>query len=139
MNAQTSKVNTRITVINADGQITLGKEHAGSRVLAEESEPGVWLVRTAIAIPVNERWLHEPQAAASLQATLVWAAKHKPQATSLDTLFKGMTDGNPPDKSERNRTLDTLDLDDLLVRVTAKNMPDAVDVGWGKPAGTEAW
>lgn len=30
-------------------------------------------------------------------------------------------------------------LDDLLASVTAENMPDAIDVGWGRLASTEAW
>lgn len=43
------------------------------RVLVEEHEPGAWLVRTATVVPDNERWQHEPQAAAQLQAAMAWS------------------------------------------------------------------
>jgi len=48
-----------LKVVGSNGQISLGKQYAGRYVLAEESEPGVWIVRTATVIPDNERWLHE--------------------------------------------------------------------------------
>ena len=57
-----------VKVVGANGQISLGKQFAGRQVLVEEREPGVWMVRTAIVIPDNERWLHEPQAATDLLA-----------------------------------------------------------------------
>jgi hypothetical protein len=53
-----------VKVIGANGQISLGKQFAGRQVLVEEQESGVWLIRTATVIPDNERWLHEPVAAA---------------------------------------------------------------------------
>lgn len=56
MNAQTSKVKTSVKVIGVNGQISLGKKHAGRQVLVEESEPGVWLVRTAITISSSRIW-----------------------------------------------------------------------------------
>ena len=59
-----------VKVVGANGQISLGKQFAGRQVLVEEREPGVWMVRTATVIPDNERWLHEPKAAADLRATL---------------------------------------------------------------------
>lgn len=30
-------------------------------------------------------------------------------------------------------------LEALLAKVTAENMPDEIDISWGKPVGTEAW
>ena len=63
-----------VKVIGANGQISLGKQFAGRQVLVEEQAPGVWLVRTATVIP-NERWLHEPQAAADIQRALEWASQ----------------------------------------------------------------
>lgn len=62
-----------VKVIGANGQISLGKQFAGRQVLVEEQEPGVWLVRTATVVPDNERWLHQPQAAADLARALEWA------------------------------------------------------------------
>ena len=57
-----------VKVVGANGQISLGKQFAGRQVLVEEHEPGVWMIRTATVMPDNERWLHEPQAAADLQS-----------------------------------------------------------------------
>lgn len=65
-------------IIGANGQISLGKRFAGRQVLVEEREPGVWLVRTATVVPNNERWLHQPQAAAELQEALAWAQDNAP-------------------------------------------------------------
>jgi hypothetical protein len=76
MNSPATKTKASVKVIGANGQITLGKEYAGRQVLVEEREPGVWFVRTAIVIPENERWLHEPQAAASLQVAMEWTVKN---------------------------------------------------------------
>ena len=91
MSAVVSDIKTSVKVIGANGQISLGKEFAGRQVLVEEREPGVWFVRTAIVIPENERWLHEPQAAAELQTALAWAAKNKPQDSDLDALLGDKT------------------------------------------------
>lgn len=64
-----------VKVVGANGQISLGKQFAGRQVLVEEQEPGVWLIRTATVIPDNERWIHEPQAAADLQRAMAWSAQ----------------------------------------------------------------
>lgn len=92
MSALIHEIKTSVKVIGANGQISLGKEYAGRQVLVEEREPGVWFVRTAIVIPENERWMHEPRAAASLQAAVAWAANNKPLETNVDALFNGMND-----------------------------------------------
>ena len=44
----------------------------------EEKETGVWLIRTATVIPDNERWLHEPQAAADLVDDDISAGRKPP-------------------------------------------------------------
>jgi hypothetical protein len=67
--------------------ISLGKQYAGRHVLVEESEPGVWIVRTATVIPDNERWLHEPATAAALQAAMAWSASHPPADADLDEIL----------------------------------------------------
>ena len=65
-----------VKTVGANGQISLGKQHAGQQVLIEEQEAGVWLIRTADVIPHNERWLHEPTHKAKLAAAMSWAAEH---------------------------------------------------------------
>lgn len=81
-----------VKVVGANGQISLGKQFAGRQVLVEEKEPGVWLVRTATVIPDNERWLHQPQAAADLQNALRWAQGNPPEDANVDTIAEKLDD-----------------------------------------------
>jgi len=83
-----------VKVVGANGQISLGKQYAGRQVLVEEREPGVWMVRTATVIPDNERWLHEPQAAADLRSALVWAGANPATDSTTDDLMKRLSDGD---------------------------------------------
>jgi len=76
-----------VKVIGANGQISLGKQYAGRQVLVEEQEPGVWLIRTATVIPDNERWLHQPKAAADLQNALSWAQANPPTDANVDAML----------------------------------------------------
>lgn len=77
-----------IKIIDANGQISLGKQFAGRQVLVEEQESGVWLIRTATVIPDNERWLHLPKAATDLQNALAWAQANPPVDTHVDDLLE---------------------------------------------------
>jgi len=86
-------LNTSVKVVGANGQISLGKQFAGRQVLVEEREPGVWIVRTATVIPDNERWLHEPQAAADLHSALTWAAGNAATDDNTDALVKRLRNG----------------------------------------------
>lgn len=77
-----------VKVIGSNGQISLGKRYAGRQVLVEESEPGVWIVRTATVIPDNERWLHQPQTVDDLQRALRWAVDNKPLESDVELLIR---------------------------------------------------
>ena len=81
---------TSVKVIGANGQILLGKQFAVRQVLVEESEPGVWMVRTATFVPYNERWLHEAKASANLSAALDWAISHPATGDNKDEIMKRM-------------------------------------------------
>jgi hypothetical protein len=81
-----------VKVIGANGQISLGKQYAGRQVLVEEQEPGVWLVRTATVIPDNERWLHQPKAAADLESALSWAQANPPADNNVDAILEKLND-----------------------------------------------
>ncbi len=70
--------------VGASGQISLGKEFAGPTVLIENTEPGVWLIKTARTIPDAELWLHQPEAANRLDRAL--AAIDQPSSLTLDAL-----------------------------------------------------
>lgn len=84
----TLELKTSVKVIGANGQISLGKEFAGRQVLVEEREPGVWMVRTALVIPENEMWLHNPQVSQDLQRALIYAQNNAPEVTDdLDAFF----------------------------------------------------
>ncbi len=81
-----------VKVIGANGQISLGKQYAGRQVLVEEQESGVWLVRTATVIPDNERWLHQPKAAADLENALSWAQANPPADNNVDAILEKLND-----------------------------------------------
>ncbi|MBK5913163.1 hypothetical protein [Rhodocyclus purpureus] len=83
-----------VKVIGSNGQISLGKQYAGRQVLVEEREPGVWVVRTATVIADNERWLHEPRAAADLQAALAWSMTHSPSDENVDDVLHKVGHGS---------------------------------------------
>ena len=76
-----------VKVVGANGQISLGKQFAGRQVLVEEQEAGVWLIRTATVIPDNERWLHEPQAAADLERAMAWSAGQSASDARTDAIL----------------------------------------------------
>ena len=84
--------NSSVKVIGANGQISLGKQFAGRQVLVEESEPGVWMVRTATVVPDNERWLHEAKGSADLGAALDWAVSHPASGENTDQIMKRLKD-----------------------------------------------
>ena len=73
-----------IKTIGSNGQISLGKEHAGKSVLVDEVEPGVWVVKIGQFVPDNERWLHATEAKAKLDGAIAWAEKTKPSDNFAD-------------------------------------------------------
>lgn len=88
MQAATFETKSSIKLVGINGQISIGKQHAGRQVLIEEREPGVWMVRTAQVIPDNERWLHTREAQADLQASLLHITTQKAQATDIASFAK---------------------------------------------------
>jgi hypothetical protein len=83
---------TSVKVVGSNGQISLGKEFAGRQVLVEEKEPGVWLVRTALVVPENELWLHQPKGREDLARALNWAQRHPARESDPDATLKGLED-----------------------------------------------
>ncbi len=82
-----------VKVVGTNGQISLGKQFAGRQVLVEETEPGVWLVRTATVLPDNESWLHQPAAASALRQSLSWAQNNAPKDANVATVIKKLARG----------------------------------------------
>jgi hypothetical protein len=82
-----------VKLVGTNGQISLGKQFAGRQVLVEETEPGVWLIRTATVIPDNERWIHQPSAIRGLERALAWAQTNPPQDSSTDEILEKLRAG----------------------------------------------
>jgi hypothetical protein len=90
---QANVSSSTVKVIGSNGQISLGKQFAGRQVLVEEQEAGVWLIRTAMVIPDNERWLHESTAAADLSRAMTWSQQHSASDTQTDAVLARATLG----------------------------------------------
>jgi hypothetical protein len=90
---QTIAPKTSVKVVGSNGQISLGKEFAGRQVLVEEKEPGVWLVRTALVVPENELWLHQPKGREDLARAVDWAQRHPARESEADATLKRLEDG----------------------------------------------
>lgn len=73
-------------MIGNSGQISLGKKFAGRTVIVDEVEQGVWVIKTAQVVPDSERWLHTPEARASLDAALAWSEGHPRGESDLGAL-----------------------------------------------------
>jgi hypothetical protein len=71
--------------VGASGQISLGKEFAGRTVLVDNTEPGVWVIKTAQTIPDSELWLHQQDAAARLDRAMA-AMYEPPRSAGLEAL-----------------------------------------------------
>ena len=90
---ETPATKTSVKVVGSNGQISLGKEFAGRQVLVQQQEPGVWLVRTALVVPENELWLHQPKAQKDLARALDWAQRHPAKESDPDATLKRLEDG----------------------------------------------
>lgn len=90
---KTDEIKSSVKVVGLNGQISLGKEYAGKQVLIEEREPGVWLVRTALVIPENEMWLHDPQVKSGLDRAIEFALNNPTKKTNdLDAFIEALDD-----------------------------------------------
>jgi len=81
----------KLKVIGTNGQISLGKEHAGRQVTVEEVGEEKWLITGVAVIPKSELWLHEPKTAAALTRSIRRAETTPTQETDLDALEHDLT------------------------------------------------
>jgi hypothetical protein len=79
-----SKAETVVKTVSPSGQISLGKKYAGKTVIIEQPEEGQWIIKTGVAIPENELWLHTPEMKQNLKDYFEWSANRTPLATNLD-------------------------------------------------------
>ena len=77
-----------VKTIGSNGQVSLGKQYAGQQVLIEQYEEGVWLIRTAEVIPLNERWLHTSEHRAKLDKALEHATTNPTDSTNTDAILE---------------------------------------------------
>ncbi len=82
---------TVVKSVGTSGQISLGKEYAGRKVLIERPAEGVWIIRTATVIPDNELWLHKKENQERLRKALEWAKRTPARPSDPDDLVPART------------------------------------------------
>ncbi len=75
-----------IKVVGKSGQISLGKALAGMEFLVEQLPGGDIILKRAVVIPQNERWLHEPAMKEKLAKADAWMRENQPQESDIDAL-----------------------------------------------------
>ena len=82
-----------VKTVGANGQIALGKEYAGRKVLVDQVEPGVWILKLGQFVPDSERWLHFDEARRDIDEAVEWAEENPPLATDLGDLERRIEKG----------------------------------------------
>lgn len=80
-----------IKTVGKSGQISLGKALAGMEFIMEELPGGDIMLKRAVVVPMNERWLHEPAMKEKLARADEWMSRNPPRETSLDELDARLT------------------------------------------------
>ena len=75
-----------IKVVGKSGQISLGKAMAGMNFILETLTHGDILLKHAVVVPVNERWLHEPAMKQQLARADEWMRNNPAKETKLEEL-----------------------------------------------------
>lgn len=75
-----------IKVVGKSGQISLGKAMAGMNFIMETLADGDILLKHAVIVPVNERWLHEPAMKKQLARADEWMRNNPARETDLTEL-----------------------------------------------------
>jgi len=75
-----------IKVVGKSGQISLGKAMAGMNFIMETLTDGDILLKHAVVMPVNERWLHEPAMKEQLARADEWMRTNPAKETKLEEL-----------------------------------------------------
>ena len=98
---ETLGTKSSVKVVGSNGQISIGKEYAGRQVLVEEQAPGVWLVRTALVVPENELWLHQPKAREDLLRAMDWSQHNPPKESDPDAVIQRLEHVGRPKQRKR--------------------------------------
>ena len=75
-----------VKVVGKSGQISLGKAMAGMNFILETLTDGDILLKHAVVVPVNERWLHEPALRQQLARADEWMRNNPAKETKLEEL-----------------------------------------------------
>jgi hypothetical protein len=75
-----------IKTVGKSGQISIGKALAGTAFIIEELPGGDIILKRAVVVPMNERWLHEPAMKAKLARADEWMRQNPPRKINLDEL-----------------------------------------------------
>lgn len=75
-----------IKTIGSSGQVTLGKQYAGQKVVIDEVGKGLWMIKVGEFIPADGHWLREPEIMASIDRGLRWIVENPPAETDLAAL-----------------------------------------------------
>jgi hypothetical protein len=78
-----------LKIVGKSGQISLGKAMAGLGFIVESLPGGDILLKQAVVVPVNERWLHEPAMKEKLARADEWMRNNPARETDLDALEVG--------------------------------------------------
>lgn len=84
-------MHAQVKIIGQNGQLSLGKEHAGRAVLVDQLDDGTWMIKSGEFIPDSERWLHQADASDKLNQALSWAEQTEPK-DSLEDLAQSIED-----------------------------------------------
>jgi len=75
-----------IKTVGKSGQISLGKSLVGMNFIMEIQPGGDIVLKRALVIPANERWLHEPAMKELLARADKWMNANPAKETNLDKL-----------------------------------------------------
>ncbi|MFM9969241.1 MAG: hypothetical protein ACKVQK_12695 [Burkholderiales bacterium] len=80
----------QIKIVGKSGQISLGKSFAGMGFIMETLPGGDILLKHAVVVPVNERWLHEPAMKKKLARADQWMCDNPAKETDLKEFASGI-------------------------------------------------
>lgn len=66
-----------IKVVSSNGQISIGKEYAGSQIQLIKQEDGTLLIKKGRFIPDNELWLYEKDNFQRISKSIEWSEQHE--------------------------------------------------------------
>lgn len=75
-----------VKTVGKSGQISLGKSLAGMDFIMETLPDGDILLKHAVVVPMNERWLHEPSMKKKLARADEWMRGNPARESNIDEL-----------------------------------------------------